>query len=542
MKKQITMYAVCFVMLGIFLYVGIDTQNVPMTQENYSDILNALSASCPTDGQPVEGTDILNQDILINGLWIKEHWYSEEEYWVSLYQKASGETVIRVSGPQEKDTMLQEVAVNLPGEVLEISGFFATDYAGIPDGDGSLAGNGSGTTDCGNESDIRVVGPDVIISCRDGSGDVIREFLYLWDEKARAFDTDPVEIPADHVPESITLRIFSRIQQEGPVSRKTLYQVDEQTKNTIELRSYTLNQEEKTLEIRDGLRQRILFSGSVLLDKDGNLQNEAYFDRFFGSCSCVTKPWEPDPNIGYEEGIPVFTAEHDEYGWIRSHTVYYPDREALLAEQGFSGQEPFYRYTDIWGDLVVELYYDPATETGCGFYYDYEFYPEQEQIITGYVFHGIEQQPWVQYPPYVLENRYGETGKEWLEGGEILSYEEECRYRADGRPEYFCAGGLADFYGNGPEEAVFLKLDFIYRDDGSLACREYFHNTWIWGTSYSSGTYLYDEEERLIAEHLYITHGEMSFYYVYEDGSDQPVYALMLDNCGTWGCGLFRVE
>lgn len=108
----------------------------------------------------------------------------------------------------------------------------------------------------------------------------------------------------------------------------------------------------------------------------------------------------------------------------------------------------------------------------------------------------------------MLENRDGETGKEWLDGGEVLSYEEEYRYRAD----------------------------------GSLACRKYSHNTWMWGTSFSSGTYLYDEKERLLYENLYVTHGGMSLYYIYEDDSDKPAYALMLDNCGSWGCGLYTVK
>lgn len=26
------------------------------------------------------------------------------------------------------------------------------------------------------------------------------------------------------------------------------------------------------------------------------------------------------------------------------------------------------------------------------------------------------------------------------------------------------------------------------------------------------------------------------------NGSDKPAYALMLDNCGSWGCGLFTVK
>lgn len=508
MKKRFAMCAVCLGMLGALLYFGSNIQNALTAQKDHYKITNI------TDTPSAESTAPLNCDILFGGLHIRNLWYCAEEYWVALYQTAAGGSVIRVSNAQEKDAILQELMLNLPGEVVGINGFSASQ-------DNS----------------------DIIISCGDASGGEIRKFLYLWDSGAQAFDAEPVELPADYVSErGSPLLIFSRTWQEGTVTHKTLNQIVVPTKDIVPLRSYVLNREEETLEILDELRHRTLFSGSILLDESGNLQNEAYYDCFFGAISYVTKPWEPDPNIAYEEGIPVYVAEYDEYGHMDSHRIYYPDREALLSEQGFSGQEPFYQYTDTWGDLVVELYFNPSTQTGCGFYYDYEFYPEQEQLIIGYVFHGMDNQAWVQYQPYALENRYGETGKEWLDGGEVLSYEEDCRYRADGRPVYFCAKGLADFYGDGPEETIFLQIDFVYRDDGSLACREYFHNTWMWGSSFSSGTYIYDEKERLIYENLYVTHGGMALYYIYEDNSDQPAYALMLDNGGTWGCGLFRVK
>lgn len=508
MEKQFAMCAVCLGMLSVFLYIGSNAQNTLTAQKNHDKITNIA------DAPSTESTAPLNRDILLGGLLTEDSWYSEKEYWVALYQTAASELVIRVSNAQEKEAILQELTVNLPGKVLGISGFSASHD-----------------------------NPDVIISCSGASGGEIRKFLYLWDSGAKAFDAEPVELPADYASESGSpLRIFSRTRQDGTVTRKTLYQIDTQTKDIVPLRSYVLNRAEETLEIQDELRHRTLFSGSILLDESGNLQNEAYFDCFFGDISCVTKPWEPVSNIADKEGIPVFVAEYDEYGLMDSHGIYYPDREALLSEYGFSGQEPFYQYTNAWGDLVVELYFDPATETGCGFYYDYEFYPEQEQIITGYVFHGVGEHEWVQYQPYVLENRNGETGKEWLDRGGVLSYEEECRCRADGKPEFFCAKGLADFYEDGPEETVFLQIDFVYRDDGSLACRTYFHDTWMWGTTYSSGTYLYDEKERLIYENIFVTHGGMALYYIYEDNSDQPTYALMLDSNGSWGCGLFRVE
>lgn len=140
--------------------------------------------------------------------------------------------------------------------------------------------------------------------------------------------------------------LFSRTEQEGSTVHKTLYQIDNLTGNIIPLRSYALNREEKTLEIYDELRHRVLFSGSVLLNGEGIPENRAYFDCFFGPYSYVTKPRKPDPNIECEEGIPVYVSEHDQYGDIASHAVYYPDRETLLAEMGFLGQKPFFQYTD----------------------------------------------------------------------------------------------------------------------------------------------------------------------------------------------------
>lgn len=533
MKKRFAICAVCLGMLGVFLYIGSNAQNVLTAQKNHDNISNITDA--PSAEIPVP----LNHDTLLGGLWTRGFWSYEKEYWVALYQTAAGGLVIRVSSAQEKDAILQELTVNLPGEVVGISGF-STSH------DNRTQDSGSGTTDDGDGSnpDVCEDGPDIIISCGGASGGEIRKFLYLWDSDAQAFDEEPVELPVDYVSVSRSrpVRIFSRTWQEGTETHRTLYQIVVSTKDIVPLRSYVLNREEETLEIRDELRHRTLFSGSILLDESGNLQNKAYFDCFFSTFSYVTKPWEPDPNIDYEEGIPVYIAEYDEYGHMDHHKIYYPDRESLLSEQGFSGQEPFYQYTNTWGDLDVELYFNPSTQTGCGFYYDYEFYPEQEQLIIGYVFHGIDDEAWVQYQPYVLENRYGETGKEWLDDGKVLSYEEDCRYRADGRPVYFCAKGLTDFHGDGPEETIFLEIDFVYRNDGSLACREYSHNSWMWGSSFGSGTYIYDEKERLIYENLYVTHGGMALYYIYEDDSDQPAYALMLDSGGTWGCGLFRVE
>lgn len=546
MKKRLVTCAAGLGMLCVFLSISWNARNAHTPREDHDEFTDITST--PSAGSALPS----NRDTLMGGLQTKDSWHSENRHWVALYRTSAGETVIRVSSAQEKDAVLQELPVDLPGEIVGISGFFTSCGNGTTDRNDSVATErcdddatdqrGSGTADDGDEPEIRADRPEVVVFCRGSAGGETRKFLYLWNQESQALEAEPVELPADYVPESDLELIFSRTRQEGAVTRKTLYQVVDGTRDIVPLRSYVLNREEETLEIRDELRRRTLFSGSVLLKEDGTPENEAYFERFFGNFSVVTKPREPDSEIVREEGIPVFVAERNQYGDIRGHAVYYPDREALLSEQGFSGQEPFYRYTDAWGDLELELYYDPAAETGCGFYYSYEFYPEPEEIVTGFLFHGTEEQPWVQYPPYRLENRYGETGKEWPEEGEVLSYEEDCRYRADGRPEYFCAKGLADFYGKGPEETIFLEITFIYRDDGTLAYRKYSHNSWMWGSSYGSGTYQYDEEERLVSESLYVTHGGETYYYIYEDGSNQPAYAFLLDSGGAWGCGLFPVE
>ena len=180
MKKQIAMCAACLGMLSFFLYVSFlyDSHDTPKT---------------------LNGTIVFSQDIFINGIRMKEDWYSEYEYQVSLYLTASGKMVIRVVSTEEKDHILQEIPVSLPGDVVEISGFLSS----RGEDSGSGAQNGSDTPDVCMDS------PDLVISCRDESGECVKKFLYLWDRKTHAFDTEPVELPADYVSEGIFLPIFS---------------------------------------------------------------------------------------------------------------------------------------------------------------------------------------------------------------------------------------------------------------------------------------------------------------------------------------------
>ena len=107
MKKQIAMCAACLGMLSFFLYVSF------------------LYVSHDTP-KTLNGTVVFSQDIFINGIRMKEDWYSEYEYQVSLYLTTSGKMVIRVVSTEEKDHILQEIPVSLPGDVVEISGFLSS--------------------------------------------------------------------------------------------------------------------------------------------------------------------------------------------------------------------------------------------------------------------------------------------------------------------------------------------------------------------------------------------------------------------------------
>lgn len=83
---------------------------------------------------------------------------------------------------------------------------------------------------------------------------------------------------------------------------------------------------------------------------------------------------------------------------------------------------------------------------------------------------------------------------------------------------------------DGEELVPILKINFVYREDGTLYCRDYYHNQKIFGTTESTLEYFYDEKERIEYKSGYITHGYVEYYYIYEDESDKPAYCLYLDH------------
>lgn len=112
----------------------------------------------------------------------------------------------------------------------------------------------------------------------------------------------------------------------------------------------------------------------------------------------------------------------------------------------------------------------------------------------------------------------------------VVDYEESTEYTDSGKPDLFLGRGrLTDR----DEEEDMLKIDFIYREDGTLFCREYSHHDLVFGSTKCSMHSFYDEKERVIFESSYITHGHEEYYYIYDDRdgklADKPAYILYID-------------
>lgn len=210
--------------------------------------------------------------------------------------------------------------------------------------------------------------------------------------------------------------------------------------------------------------------------------------------------------------------------------VEYASREAFLREYGFEGQEPFYEYTPENGGLQLELYYNNSRSLGCGIRY----YPETGEEPAGFLFNGSGNYRYyldflggagVETGPYTTLSFGGSDGKD-----EAEDYEEAVEYREDGRLSHFVSQGWIPWLNEKKELQKLLDIELFYREDGTLRERNYWHNDMVFGTWYSARQGFYDQQERLLHEHCYVTHGSVDFYYIYEDDGDTPLYCLIIDN------------
>lgn len=361
--------------------------------------------------------------------------------------------------------------------------------------------------------------------------------FFTWDYED-LFSEEGIEIPRY---EEVRHPWFVGAEENGDLLVKTIYLINEIKKSTDRLRRFSLDRSDGSLQIWDYPENKPIFEGNVALDGDGNPINNDYYDYLFwddvpllldSSPATAISTWvmhrESAPSEESEAAgeSPFERIQGQLFGNV-GETTEYESRQALLEDFGFENEEPIYEYFDRFGNLLLELYLNEEAQKGCGITYQYRFTGNLEKIaiLQGFTIDGFIEQEANAPDPYTLKSVYGTAG------ADITDYTESFEYAENGKPAHYSSEGSIDWLGDADDyhKEKILTLDFIYRDDGSLFCRKYWHNGYVFGTTYTSQSSYYDERERLIYEDAYITHGSLEYYYIYEEDKTRPAYCLFLD-------------
>lgn len=206
--------------------------------------------------------------------------------------------------------------------------------------------------------------------------------------------------------------------------------------------------------------------------------------------------------------------------------------------EGASKEEPFYIFygkesagRNIEGKVQLELYYNEAAGVICGIRYIYSQEDLGETLVSMKGFADLDVSvfdEWDHSGEAVFSVQ--KDGREAVE-----NYEEMYTYNEAGQPVHFESTGNIDWLRDELERSTIIQMDFSYRADGTLSQKDCYYNPYIFGTTESSVHEYYDEKQRLVYSHSYVTHGSLECYCIYSDDSDTPMYILKLDdNTGQW--------
>ncbi len=224
------------------------------------------------------------------------------------------------------------------------------------------------------------------------------------------------------------------------------------------------------------------------------------------------------------EGVYVYAAQN-----LDTREFWYSDERAFLERYGLSDEEPFYEYVMQDGTQRLKFYYNEEMQFGCGIDY---YKRDPSDIMTsgacGFTFQGLKDELCygdglsVDYGR--LESVYGDV----FSGQE--GYEETIEYEGvSGQVSHYEVSGVVE---EGEEPQLLLWMDYQYYPDGKLKERFYYHNSRMFGTSNTTWQSYFDTQGRLEHEYIYITHGWLEYYYIYEGENKTPAYCLQLDNDG----------
>ncbi|MDE7265922.1 MAG: hypothetical protein K2N89_00440 [Lachnospiraceae bacterium] len=377
---------------------------------------------------------------------------------------------------------------------------------------------------------FRRYGPDLEIFPAGSSTGL----LFQWE--GEQFSEEAVEIPRYSKMQGSAMLT---IEEDETVQTKKLYQLNEEQKCVEEARGWRLQKDTGELEIHNYLDNQILFQGIVPLNEEGNPVNEVYYNMLFADDLYVwweeaeetaIPTWLDEPRTESTEeskGIEPFENIQQVAFGNNGHTVEYESREALLADCGFADSTPMYEYYDRFDNLQLELYYDEASDRFCGIVYEYNINGEKKKWaeMYGFTINTVWEQKWPGEIPLSKQNIYGY---------DMGNYEELIEYTPSGLPEHICYQGVTERERELGElsEAldIVMELNYVYRDDGTLFYREYWHDSMEFETTLSYLYSSYDDKGRVVYERGYITHGELEYYYIYKDEGKKPAYCLEIDH------------
>ncbi len=362
---------------------------------------------------------------------------------------------------------------------------------------------------------------DLIVYPADAQETGAEGLCYQWESEKQRFVADPVVIPwyqEGSVREEAFLVCGAEDGTEETVETKSICRIHQELRRVIELRRWTVRKdavtEQESLCIRDCLEEQDIYTGNVERCETVGLRNEKYYQYLL---------WEGLKRFGSaEDGNPIrMVKDHLEQ-------AEYEDKQAFLADYGFAGTKPFYEYCDRFGNLLMELYFDPQAGRGCGIRY-YDYYDENLEKRAGrdgFAFEEMETDVWKPQDTFSTRAISGKNTREQHWPLEIYEYTEDDKLSS-------FEAKTTDLVDGAPMEVSLLSLDYIYRDDGTLYHKEYYHYPKFYGTTGYTQSGDYDEQGRLAYKYSYITHGAIDEYYLYEGNSMEPAYCLLLD----WGGG-----
>lgn len=354
------------------------------------------------------------------------------------------------------------------------------------------------------------------------------------------FSENAIEIPK--YTEVRGSSMFTAVE-ENTYQEKKIWKVNKRQECVEEIRGWQLQKDTGALEIWNYSDDQILFKGIVTLNEEGIPENEEYFDMLFwdGIYSRWDYPeetavpvWIDEPrteSTKESEGIERFENIQKIVFGNDGHTGECESREVLLEDYGFEDSTPMYQYYDLYHNLRLELYMDETSEQFCGIAYEYYIDDEKGKWakMYGFTVNTVLEQEWAGADAFSMKTVYGDEGTDYTK-----DYEEIIEYTSNGLPDYFCYQGVVEARGeNGetPKElSTVVEIDYIYRDDGTLFYRQYWHDPMEFGTTLCSLNSFYDERGRVVYENGYITHGKLEYYYIYENEEEKPAYCLILDH------------